>query len=39
VAAEQNRKRSELRGKVILGLCAVLAIDAVLLLLFGLEVI
>jgi hypothetical protein len=39
VAAEQNRKRSELRGKVILGLCAVLTIDAVLLLLFGLEVI
>ena len=39
LSAKRENKRAELRGKVIWGLCAVLAIDTVLFLLFGLEVI
>ena len=39
VAAERDNERVEKLRKVILWLCALLTIDAVLLLLFGLEVI
>jgi hypothetical protein len=39
VTAERDNERVKKLRKVILGLCAVLVIDAVLLLLFGLEVI
>lgn len=39
VTAKRDNERVEKLRKVILGLCAVLAIDAVLLILSGLEVI